>query len=170
MKYAGIIKNDTANAPGVCVSFYTQGCDHRCPGCHNPETWDFEGGKDFTPDILHQVDKALTANNVHRDFCLLGGEPLHEQNIMLSYILIEHIKQNFPDVKIYIWTGYVLEDLRKREINNNKLKYVLDNADYLIDGPFILAQRDITLWMRGSPNQRIWDLKNNREIKRREDL
>lgn len=119
---------------------------------------------------MRQIDKALTANNVHRDFCLLGGEPLHEQNIMLSYILIEHIKQNFPDVKIYIWTGYVLEDLRKREINDNKLKYVLDNADYLIDGPFILAQRDITLWMRGSPNQRIWDLKNNREIKRREDL
>lgn len=170
MRYAGIIKNDTANAPGVCVSFYIQGCDHHCRGCHNPETWDFEGGKEFTPNVLEQIDKALVANNVHRDFCLLGGEPLHEQNLMLSYLLIEHIRQTHPDVKIYIWSGYLYEDLLKIAKTNHKLRFILDNSNYLIDGPFILAKRDITLWMRGSPNQRIWDLKNKKEIKEKSEL
>ena len=157
MKYADIKFNDTANAPGVCVSFYTQGCDHHCLGCHNPETWDFEGGKEFTPEILGQIDRALTANNVHRDFCLLGGEPLHERNLMLSYLLVEHIRQTHPDVKIYIWTGFVYENLL--ESNDKSIQYILREADTLIDGPFVLELRDITLNMRGSSNQRIINLK-----------
>ena len=69
MKYAGIIKNDVAAAPGVCVTFYTQGCPHHCPGCHNPETWDFNGGKEFTPQTLQEIKDALVANGIHRDFC-----------------------------------------------------------------------------------------------------
>ena len=73
MKYAGIIKNDLAAGPGVCVSFFTQGCPHHCPGCHNPETWEFDGGKEFTPIVIEEIDIALDANGVHRDFCLLGG-------------------------------------------------------------------------------------------------
>lgn len=165
MKYADIKFNDTANAPGVCVSFYTQGCPHHCRGCHNPETWDFDGGKEFTPIVFEEIDKALNANGVHRDFCLLGGEPLCDENIFLSRLILEHVKNIHPEVKTYIWSGYTYEQLIKRAAANVSLRRVLKLADILIDGPFIQEQRDITLHMRGSRNQRIWDLKTKKELK-----
>lgn len=170
MKYAGIIKNDLANAPGVCVSFYVQGCPHCCPGCHNSETWDFNDGKEFTQDVLIRLDKALAANNVHRDFCLLGGEPLCDENLFLSSLVIDHVKINHPTVKIYIWSGYTYEELQERAKSNNTLQHILEIANYLIDGRFEMDKRDITLWMRGSSNQRIWDLQGKKEIKERTDL
>lgn len=165
MKYADIKFNDTANAPGVCVSFYTQGCPHHCRGCHNPETWDFDGGKEFTPIVFEEIDKALNANGVHRDFCLLGGEPLCDENIFLSRLILEHIKNIHPKVKTYIWSGYTYEQLIKRAAANVSLQRILELADILIDGPFIQEQRNITLHMRGSRNQRIWDLKTKKELK-----
>lgn len=165
MKYADIKFNDTANAPGVCVSFYTQGCPHHCRGCHNPETWDFDGGKEFTPIVFEEIDKALNANGVHRDFCLLGGEPLCDENIFLSRLILEHVKNIHPEVKTYIWSGYTYEQLIKRAAANVSLQRILELADILIDGPFIQEQRDITLHMRGSRNQRIWDLKTKKELK-----
>ena len=67
MRYAGIVKNDISAAPGVCVTFYTQGCPHHCPGCHNPETWSYDGGKEFTLDVLKEIEESLVANGVHRD-------------------------------------------------------------------------------------------------------
>ena len=76
MKYSDIIFNDTAAAPGLCVSFFSQGCPHHCPGCHNPETWDFNGGKEFTPQVLDDIITGLNKNGIHRAFCLMGGEPL----------------------------------------------------------------------------------------------
>lgn len=165
MKYADIKFNDTANAPGVCVSFYTQGCPHHCRGCHNPETWDFDGGKEFTPIVFEEIDKALNANGVHRDFCLLGGEPLCDENIFLSRLILEHVKNIHPEVKTYIWSGYTYEQLIKRAAANVSLQRILELADILIDGPFIQEQRNITLHMRGSRNQRIWDLKTKKELK-----
>lgn len=165
MKYADIKFNDTANAPGVCVSFYTQGCPHHCRGCHNPETWDFDGGKEFTPIVFEEIDKALNANGVHRDFCLLGGEPLCDENVFLSRLILEHVKNIHPEVKTYIWSGYTYEQLIKRAAANVLLQRILELADILIDGPFIQEQRNITLHMRGSRNQRIWDLKNKKELK-----
>lgn len=165
MKYADLKFNDTANAPGVCVSFYTQGCPHHCRGCHNPETWDFDGGKEFTPIVFEEIDKALNANGVHRDFCLLGGEPLCDKNIFLSRLILEHVKNIHPEVKTYIWSGYTYEQLIKRAAANASLQRVLELADILIDGPFIQEQRNITLHMRGSRNQRIWDLKTKKELK-----
>ena len=86
MQYAGIIKNDFSAAPGVSVTFFTQGCPHRCKGCHNPETWDFDGGKEFTPQVLNEIIEALTANGLTRSFCLMGGEPLCEENLLYSKI------------------------------------------------------------------------------------
>lgn len=165
MKYADIKFNDTANAPGVCVSFYTQGCPHHCRGCHNPETWNFDGGKEFTPAVFEKIDKALIANGVHRDFCLLGGEPLCDENLFLSRLILEHVKIIYPEVKTYIWSGYTYEQLMKRAAASASLRRVLELADILIDGPFIQEQRDITLHMRGSRNQRIWDLKTKKELK-----
>lgn len=158
MKYAGIIKNDIAAAPGVCVSFFTQGCPHHCFGCHNPETWDFEKGKEFTNETFGEILQALQANGIHRDFCIMGGEPLCEQNQLLTLLLINTIKEKLPNIKIYVWTGYYYEDLIK-QTTNGKLQEILKKADVLIDGPYIQSQRDITLSMRGSKNQNIINLK-----------
>ena len=157
MKYAGIIKNDIAAAPGVCVSFFVQGCPHHCPGCFNPETWDFDGGKEFSYETLEQIITGLTANGVKRSLCILGGEPLCEDNEFLTNLVISSVKQKLPDVKIYIWTGYTYEELIKK--NSPKVNQILHMADYLIDGPYIEALRDITLEMRGSLNQRIINLR-----------
>ncbi len=157
MRYAGMIKNDVAAAPGVCVTFFTQGCPHHCPGCHNPETWNFDGGREFTPKTLIELKKALIANGVHRDLCIMGGEPLCRENLFLVNDIITEIKKFDSSIKIYIWSGYTYEELldRKEKILQN----ILENTDVLIDGPFILAERDITLPMRGSRNQRIIELK-----------
>lgn len=106
MRYAGIIKNDFAAAPGTCVTFFTQGCPHHCPGCHNPETWDFMGGKEFTPNTLKEIEDAITANGIKRNFCIMGGEPLCPENQFLTILVIDYIKDRFPNIKIYLWTGY----------------------------------------------------------------
>ena len=161
MKYAGIIKNDLSAAPGVSVSFFTQGCPHHCPGCHNPETWDFNGGKEFTYDILNEIVDALTANGVKRSLSILGGEPLCEQNVFLTLLVVKTVKERLPDTKIYIWTGYYYDELMKRN-SDSHLKTILSLADYLIDGPYIQNLRDITLPMRGSSNQTIIDLKEKK--------
>lgn len=161
MKYAGIIKNDLSAAPGISVSFFTQGCPHHCPGCHNPETWDFNGGKEFTYDVLNEVIDALTANGVERSLSILGGEPLCEENVFLTLLLIKTVKERLPNTKIYIWTGYYYDELIKRN-SDSHLKTILSLADYLIDGPYIQNLRDITLPMRGSSNQTIIDLKEKK--------
>ena len=136
MKYAGIIKNDLSAAPGISVSFFTQGCPHHCKGCHNPETWDFDGGKEFTYDVLNEVIDALTANGVERSLSILGGEPLCEENVFLTLLLIKTVKERLPNTKIYIWTGYYYDELMKRN-SDSHLKTILSLADYLIDGPYI---------------------------------
>lgn len=156
MKYAGLIKNDFTAAPGISVSFYTQGCPHRCPGCHNPETWDFNGGKEFTPQVLKEIITALTANGVKRNLCVLGGEPLCEENLFLTLLVISNVKEKLPEVKVYIWTGFIYENLLKNP--SPHLKKILEMTDVLIDGPYIDSLRDITLPMRGSSNQRIIEL------------
>ena len=157
MRYAGLVQNDFSAAPGVSVSFYTQGCPHRCPGCHNPETWDFDGGKDFTPEVLDNIIAALTANGLKRNLCIMGGEPLCEQNIPLTHLVISNVKEKLQDVKVYIWTGYIYENLLKNA--SPELQKILAETNVLVDGPYIESLRDITLPMRGSSNQRIIELK-----------
>lgn len=157
MKYSGLILNDFAAAPGVSVTFYTQGCPHRCPGCHNPETWDFNGGKEFTNDVLRSIIDGLTANGIQRNLCIMGGEPLCKENAFLTYLVIEEVKKHCPNTKIYIWTGYTYDELVNHH-NDSHVKSVLKYADYLIDGPYIQELRDVTLPMRGSSNQNIIDL------------
>ena len=157
MRYAGIIKNDVAAGEGVCVTFFTQGCSRHCPGCHNPETWDFNGGYEFTQETLNNVIKALKANGVQRNFCIMGGEPLNSENLFLTDLIITEVKKYYPDIKIYVWTGYTYEELLDR--SENLLQNILRNINVLVDGPFIQEKRDITLAMRGSSNQRIIELK-----------
>lgn len=153
MKYAGLLKNDFSAAPGVSTTIYLQGCPHRCEGCHNPETWDYDGGKEFTQQTLDDIIKSLNNNNISRNLCIMGGEPLCPENEFLTLLIIKTIKEQLPDVKVYIWTGYLYEDLLKT--NNNHLADILKLTDVLIDGPYVQELRDISLFMRGSSNQRI---------------
>jgi anaerobic ribonucleoside-triphosphate reductase activating protein len=152
MRYAGIIKNDFSAAPGTSVTFFTQGCPHKCEGCHNPETWDFEGGEEVTHDTILEVIEAITANGLHRNLCIMGGEPLCPENQFLTNLIINSVKEKLPDTKIYLWTGYCLEDL---DMSNNRVKSILEQVDCLIDGPYDKTKRDVSLFMRGSSNQRI---------------
>ena len=135
MKYAGVNYNDMSAAPGVCVSVFLQGCPHHCKGCHNPETWDFDGGKEFSFDTLQHIIKALNANGIKRSLAIMGGEPLCEQNAFLTLMIIEEVKKHLPEIKIYIWSGYTYEELKRK--SDAHIHRSLELADYLIDGPYI---------------------------------
>ena len=152
-RYAGLITNDFANGTGTCVSFWTQGCPHHCPSCQNPETWDFQGGEEVPTDIRGQIIKAICANGITRNFSVLGGEPLCDENLDEVDKIITGVRTAYPQIKIFVWTGYVLEQLKEKK--NDKINHILSQIDVLIDGPFIQAERDITLELRGSRNQRI---------------
>ena len=158
MRYAGLIKNDFAAAPGVSVSFFVQGCPFHCNGCHNPQTWDFEGGKEFTSDTMDEIIAALTANGVKRSLSILGGEPLCEQNQFLTMLVIKTIKEHLPDTDVYIWTGYYYDNLP----HTPYITQILSMTKCLIDGPYEEDKRDITLKMRGSSNQNIIYLDNSK--------
>ncbi len=152
MKYAGLIENDVVNGgEGVAVSLFLQGCPHHCEGCFNPETWDFNGGKEIDEDVLiNKIIKAINKNDVLRNLSILGGEPLCELNIGFVNKLIATVKKEYPLIKVWIWTGYLYE-----EVEDVMFNYV----DVLIDGKFEIDKKDITLPYRGSSNQRVIDVK-----------
>lgn len=156
MRYAGIIPNDLSAAPGVCVSFFVQGCPIHCPGCHNPGTWDFDGGKEFKGDTIEHLINCLTANSIHRDLCIMGGEPLCDENQFLTLLVCKTIKERLPDTKIYLWTGYTVPQLK--DMHSKRIEDILEIIDCLIDGPYKESERDITLAMRGSKNQCIYHI------------
>lgn len=154
VRYAGLNKNDFINGEGVSVSLWVQGCPHHCPGCHNSEQWNFEGGKYINNQLLiEEIFTALTENGIQRNFSVLGGEPLAPQNINDTWEILWHVKRKFPNIKTYVWTGYTLEELYK--LYESSKETLLENVDVLIDGRFELKQRDVTLKLRGSSNQRI---------------
>ena len=156
VRYAGLDKNDIVNGKGFCVSFWTQYCPHKCKGCHNPETWSKTGGILIEYDkLLSEILEAISKNGIIRNFSILGGEPLCEENIELTNRIIKDVKKEYPQILIYCWTGYNFEDVIE------KYSYVLENVDILIDGRFILEQRDVTLKLRGSSNQRVIDCKKS---------
>ena len=151
MRYAAIENNDYINGEGMCVSFWVQGCPHKCEGCHNPEAWSFEGGQELPNDYKGNIIKAISANGITRNFSVLGGEPLCPENLDLTLSTISAVRAAYPNIKIFLWTGYRLEDIKENPV----VKEILEQINVLIDGPFIQEQRDITLKLRGSKNQRI---------------
>ena len=157
--YADIQYNDFVNgAKGVCLSYWAQGCPFRCKGCHNPETWSYEGGKvDSEANIIDKVITKITSNKITRNFSVLGGEPLCDINFNFVSILVDAVRKRYPDILIFVWTGYVYEELL--ENRGEEIKKFLENIDYLIDGPYIEKLRDVTLFLRGSSNQRVIDMK-----------
>ena len=122
MRYSGILYNDMSAAPGVSVSFFVQGCPIRCTNCHNPESWDFDGGKEFTSEILDSIIDGLTANNIQRNLCIMGGEPLCDENIFLTYLVTKEVKEKVPE-------GYteiiILED---NEVAPDKIANIKDSC------------------------------------------
>lgn len=149
MKYALIRSKDIANGPGIRVSIYVQGCDRHCPGCFNPETWDFNGGRIFNRRIKMQfLDLAQDKNIV--GFSILGGEPLQQGADMLD--LVKSMKEEYPDKTIWMWTGYKYEDL------NDEQREIISYIDVLVDGEFLQEEKCPNKPFKGSNNQRLIDV------------
>jgi anaerobic ribonucleoside-triphosphate reductase activating protein len=150
MNYAEIKKVDIANGPGVRVSLFVSGCRNHCKGCFNPETWDFDYGRPFTRETEDEIIEALRPSWI-QGFSILGGEPTEEENAAVLIPFLKRVRAVLPDKDIWLYSGYTYEALRDKEI--------LTLADVLVDGPFLLEQKDAGLAFRGSRNQRIIDLK-----------
>ena len=156
MKYAGIKENDIVDGEGVCVSFWTQGCPHRCKGCHNPETWDFNGGiEEKDTELLNKIIKLINKNGVNRNLSILGGEPLCDENRKFVATLIGAAKQAYPHLEVFLWTGYTIEEILSKKDIDKDINFIYENSDVIIEGPYIEELRDISLKLRGSLNQRI---------------
>lgn len=158
MKYSQIKPNDIVNGEGISVSLWTQGCPHHCKGCFNQSTWNYKDGKEFTQADCDYILSILNKDNIKRNFSVLGGEPLCPENIEGVLSLVETVKRNFPDIKVYVWTGYLFEELINRYPNLN-FNYI----DVLIDGKFEKELKDLSLLLRGSKNQRVIDV--NKSLK-----
>ena len=156
MKYAKIRKMDIANGEGVRVSLFVQGCSFHCKNCFNQETWDFNGGKEFTTSEIQKIIE-LADKDYIAGLSILGGEPLHNNNVDEVFHIVANFKEKFPNKDILLWTGFKFEDA----IKDSKRKLILCNIDVLIDGQFEEDKKDITLKWRGSSNQRVIDCKKS---------
>ena len=154
MKYAGIIKNDIANGPGIRVSFWVQGCPHKCYNCQNPETWDFDKGKEWTQKEEDLIIELLKPDYIKR-LTILGGEPLVERNIEPLTARLRRVKHIYPNKKVWLYTGGNFEFERIRCDN------LIEHTDIVIDGQFKQELRDITLKWKGSSNQRVIDVQKS---------
>ena len=159
MRYAGIIYDDTAAAPGLSLTLFTQGCRFRCKGCHNADMWDYDGGYEFTEETVEKILKGLSKNRIIRNLCIMGGEPLSYDNFGPLLYLLEKVREEYGStIKIFLWTGYTYEELQKAAEQGSNFETIFSHLDYLIDGRYEEDKRDITLKMRGSSNQRIFHI------------
>lgn len=150
MNYIKIIPNDIVNGEGISVSLFVSGCDFHCPGCFNESAWLFTGGEPFQKYDYEYIKTKIKDNNMIRNFSILGGEPLHPLNRHEVYDICTALKSEIPELKIYLWTGYTMDEVKEN------FAEILDTIDVLIDGRYEQSQRDITLKLRGSANQNIW--------------
>lgn len=163
MRYASIRSMDISNGKGVGVSLFVQGCLNHCYNCFNPETWDFNGGKQWTKEVQDEFLRLVSQPFVTR-ISILGGEPLAYENLPDVYDLLEIIKKDYPDKKIWLWTGFELNISNFNQNvdicwDNGLLRnYILGKCDYVIDGRYIDELKNYSLAFRGSSNQRIIDV------------
>lgn len=165
MRYASIRSMDISNGEGVGVSLFVQGCHFRCKNCFNQDTWDFSGGKEWNREIENEFMKFVSRPYIKR-VSLLGGEPLADENVLDIMRLINRIKTECPDKKIWCYTGYTWEqifpivntylNLTQAEMTRQN---VVKNCDILVDGRFVEEEKDLSLEFRGSKNQKIIDVK-----------
>ncbi len=153
MRYNKIRKMDISNGPGVRVSIFMQGCTFHCEKCFNPETHDFNGGKEFTEDTIKRVLELCDNENIE-GLSILGGEPMHPKNIEATTKLAKAFKEKFPNKTIWSWSGFLFDkDLKDKEV----LKYM----DVLVDGQYVDELRDPKLRYCGSSNQRVIDVQKS---------
>ena len=155
MRYNKIRKMDISNGEGIRVSIFMQGCTFNCKNCFNPETHDFKGGKKFTDETIEKVLELCDDEHI-AGLSILGGEPMHPDNIEGTTLLSKRFKEKFPNKNIWVWSGFKFEEyLKYKEV----LKYI----DVLIDGQYVDELRDPTLKWRGSSNQRVIDVQKSLE-------
>ena len=155
MRYNKIRKMDISNGPGVRVSIFLQGCSFHCENCFNPETWDFEGGEEFTEKTVEEVIRLCGKPQI-KGLSILGGEPMNPQNIKATEMLAKAFKEKYPEKNLWGWSGYTFEDyLSKQDV----LKYF----DVIVDGQFVDKLRNPKLEWRGSENQRVIDVQKSLE-------
>ena len=159
MNYATIKDCDIANGPGIRVSLFVSGCRHRCKGCFNEVAWDFGYGEPFTQDTIDRILKKLAPEHI-KGITLLGGEPFEPENQPAIVELLRQIKKKYPRKSVWAFSGYLFDKdilagkLGPWEVTREYIGYV----DVLVDGPFVMEKKDLTLRFRGSSNQRIIDV------------
>lgn len=159
MNYAEIKKCDIANGVGVRTSLFVSGCRHCCLGCFNAVAWDFAAGEPFAPEVEERVIDSLRVPYVD-GLSLLGGEPLEPENQTVLAPFLERVREELPGKDIWLWTGFTWEELAQASCRAHtpNLARILSCLHVLVDGPFVEAQKDITLRFRGSANQRLIDV------------
>lgn len=165
MRYASIRELDVSNGLGVGIALFVQGCHRHCFNCFNPDTWDFNGGKEWKEEDFNKLINLLSRPYITR-ITFLGGEPLAKENIEEIYKIIKYIKENYPNKKIWLYTGETINEKYFIEESNNLLIKTVKECDIVIDGPYINELRDLRLKFRGSSNQRIIDIKESLKQKK----
>lgn len=156
LRLAGIVRESIVDGPGIRFTVFCQGCPHDCPDCHNPETHDFAGGFDCSTDrLMEEIEKDPLLAGV----TFSGGEPFCQAEMFTE--LAEKVREK--GLSVTVFSGYTYEQLLAMAEKDVHVKRLLELTDLLIDGPFIKAQRDLTLQFRGSRNQRLIDMKKTRE-------
>lgn len=155
IRLAGVVRESIVDGPGLRFTVFCQGCPHGCEGCHNPATHDFEGGYDCE---ISKIIAAVDENPLLDGVTFSGGEPMCQPEAFAA--LAEELKRRSLNIMVY--TGYTYEELLKLAETKPAIGKLLELTDYLVDGRFILAERDLTLPFRGSTNQRILDMEQTR--------
>ena len=167
MNYAKIDPMSIVDGTGCRVSLFVSGCEIHCEGCFNKIAWDFNYGKEFTEIEENEILEACSKKYI-AGLTILGGEPFSIQNQPTVLKLIQHFKEKCPEKTLWMYTGYVLDkDLLpgQRKYVEGVTELILDSIDVLVDGPFILAERNLSLKFRGSNNQRILDKEKIKELR-----
>lgn len=159
MNYGAIKKLDIANGPGCRVSLFVSGCRNRCKGCFQPETWDFNHGQEFTQDTLVDILTMIESPHV-AGLSILGGDPFEPENRETVLDICRAVRDRFGDTRtIWMWTGYDFIEDGLMDLP------VMSLIDVLVDGRFIEEERDLSLFYRGSRNQRVIDIPKSLECR-----
>lgn len=149
IKVADILYETMTDGPGFRTSIYCQGCGHHCPGCHNPQTWDFNGGKEYTVEELFNIIEA----DEFSDVTFSGGDPMFQVE---AFTELARMVKNKTNKTIWCYSGYTYEQITE----SPRMSLILPFLDVLVDGRFMIDKRNTDLRFRGSENQRIIYLKN----------
>lgn len=156
MNYAEIRSIDVANGPGVRVSVFVSGCTHHCRECFNPETWDFHYGDPFGEEEIQTILGYLQPDHIH-GLTVLGGEPFEPENQPAVLELIRRVRETYPQKDIWCYSGYLFEALAAGKVGCHS-REILEQLDVLVDGPFVIERKELSLRFRGSSNQRLIDV------------